>query len=1013
MLGLLAALLVATPAAAQAAGVASSANAAEQVPVCGPALVGMASCSSIRLLRQDVNWHGRHLPHAMRGRALLGKHSPEAVLPDASEPTPAGYLPSELQAAYGLTAASASDGATQTVALVDAYDDPNAEADLAVYRSQFGLAACSTANGCFAKVNQTGGTSYPSPNTGWSEEISVDLDMVSAICPHCHILLVEASSPTFGNLGAAEDYAAAHANAVSNSYGAEQFSEETALDSYYTHSGVVITASAGDSGERAEYPASSPFVTAVGGTSLTKAEKTPRGWSETVWSDTGSGCSEYEPEPEWQPHTTTCSHRTVADVSADANPNTGVAVYDSYKETGWLVFGGTSVASPIIASVYALAGEASHFTVTSADSDAAEDLYLDSASLNKVTSGENGTCGTYLCNAADSLASYEGHEYFDYNGPTGNGTPNGIGAFRVAAPPGAPTLSVAPGNGTVHLSWTAPSEGGAPITGYEIYRGTTSGGEALLKTVGDVTSYEDASAHDGTTYYYKVAAVNASGTGADSNEVSALPVSGTWSGTFGASGYDLAAWNGEEDLTQMPAAKVELLEGSRYVWASSTSEERALESPSGLTREAATYYDSSQLRLTLHFTSAYKGELHLYALDWDSTVRRETISVDGQSAVLSSSFHEGVWVSLPIEVKAGETLAITVTREAGANAVLSGIFLGNGGAPPSLPLTSAPQGTWSGSPDTVYGASGYDLAAFNGEEDLTQMPAAKVELLEGSRYVWAGSTSEARALESPSALTREAATYYDSGTLRIRLHFSSAYKGELHLYALDWDSTARRETIAVGGQSAVLSSSFHEGAWVSLSIEVGAGESLTITVTREAGANAVLSGIFLGGAGPVPSLPISTSPEGNWSPAYGASGYDLAAWKGEEDLVEMPSAKVELLAGSRYVWASSTSEERALESPSGPGTREAATYYDSGTLRIGLHFSSAYKGELHLYALDWDSTVRRETISVDGQSAVLSSSFHEGAWVSLPIEVKAGETLTITVTHEAGANAVLSGIFLG
>jgi subtilase family serine protease len=174
----------------------------------------------------------------------------------------------------------------------------------------------------------------------------------------------------------------------------------------------VITASAGDGGYGVEYPAASPFVTAVGGTSLTTASST-RGWAETVWSGTGSGCSAYEANPGWQPKTTYCTTRTVADTSADANPSTGVAVYDSYGQSGWLVFGGTSVASPIIASVYALANNAS--------SETAGSLY--GASLNRVTSGTNTrSCSTYLCNAADSLVT-------GYNGPTGNGTPNGTSGF--------------------------------------------------------------------------------------------------------------------------------------------------------------------------------------------------------------------------------------------------------------------------------------------------------------------------------------------------------------------------------------------------------------------------------------------------------------------------------------------------------------------------------------------------------------------------------------------------------
>ncbi|HCI80947.1 MAG TPA: peptidase S8, partial [Ktedonobacter sp.] len=243
----------------------------------------------------------------------------------------------------------------------------------------------------------------------------LDLDMVSAICPNCHILLVEASSASLTNLGAAVNEAAKlGATEISNSYGGGESSSDTSYDTtYYNHPGIAITASAGDSGYGAQYPAASQYVTAVGGTSLTKASNA-RGWSETVWSGTGSGCSSYDPKPSWQTDSG-CSHRTVGDVSAVADPNTGVAVYDSYVyqgASGWLVFGGTSVASPIIASVYALAGNATSVTYGSYS-------YSHTSSLNDVTSGSNGSCGgTYLCTGEPG-----------YDGPTGNGTPNGTGAF--------------------------------------------------------------------------------------------------------------------------------------------------------------------------------------------------------------------------------------------------------------------------------------------------------------------------------------------------------------------------------------------------------------------------------------------------------------------------------------------------------------------------------------------------------------------------------------------------------
>ena len=363
---------------------AGAGNAQHVARVCGAAAPGYARCHA--LIRVD------------------------GVTPNASSPS--GYNPADLQSAYNLPSATAGSG--QTVAIVDAYDDPSAESDLGVYRSQFGLSACTTANGCFRKVNQSGGTKYPKANGGWAQEISLDLDMVSAVCPNCHILLVEASSNSFANLSAAVDEAAAlGANAISNSYGGGEYSNEVSDQSHYNHPGAAVTASSGDSGYGVQFPAASQFVTAVGGTSLSR-DGSARGWGETAWSGAGSGCSAYIAKPSWQTDAG-CARRTVADVSADADPNTGVSVYDSFAyrgQSGWLVFGGTSVASPIIASVYALAGNAATVNYGSYP-------YSHVSALFDVISGSNGSCGgSYLCTAGPG-----------YDGPTGLGTPNGSAGF--------------------------------------------------------------------------------------------------------------------------------------------------------------------------------------------------------------------------------------------------------------------------------------------------------------------------------------------------------------------------------------------------------------------------------------------------------------------------------------------------------------------------------------------------------------------------------------------------------
>jgi len=351
-------------------------------PVCGPVPAGYARCLALRVTGS------RHL---------------------SADAGPAGYHPADLKSAYKLT----SGGTGQTVAIIDAFDDPNAESDLAVYRAQFGLPPCTTANGCFKKVDQTGGTTYPPPNVGWAAEISLDLDMVSATCKMCHILLVEATNNSIANLAAAVNRAAIlGATEISNSYGGAEFPSETSFASSYHHPGIPITASSGDSGfsAGAQVPAAYRTLTAVGGTNLLP-KANARGWREKVWSGAGSGCSAFITKPSWQLDTG-CSNRTIADVSAVADPATGVSVYDTYGLGGWVVFGGTSASAPIIASVYALAGNGS--TINNASF-----AYAHTASLFDVKRGSNGSCGgTYSCTGLPG-----------YDAPTGLGTPNGVGAF--------------------------------------------------------------------------------------------------------------------------------------------------------------------------------------------------------------------------------------------------------------------------------------------------------------------------------------------------------------------------------------------------------------------------------------------------------------------------------------------------------------------------------------------------------------------------------------------------------
>jgi hypothetical protein len=361
----------------------------------------------------------------------------------ASAPSTIPYAPSDLQSAYNLAAASAADGTGVRVAIVDAYADPNLASDLAAYREYYGLPACTAASGCLKILNESGGTSLagiPADSTdGWEFEQSLDVDMVSAICPNCSITVYEAKSTSLADLGTAENSAASASKFVSNSwYGADSPGESYYDTAYFNHPGVVTAFASGDNGYMATYPASSQLVTSVGGTYLSKDSSTARGWTETVWNDslgaTASGCSSGEPKPSWQSDSG-CANRTENDVAAIADGPEGVSVYDSYGSAavcgGWCWGGGTSAATPIVTATYALAGTPAANTYPS------EYLYQNASSggFNRVTSGTDGTCESdrlYLCDASHSLSD-------GYNGPTGWGTPDGVSAFKSTS---ADTVSV-------------------------------------------------------------------------------------------------------------------------------------------------------------------------------------------------------------------------------------------------------------------------------------------------------------------------------------------------------------------------------------------------------------------------------------------------------------------------------------------------------------------------------------------------------------------------------------------
>jgi len=377
----LAGALVATAAAAPVAAAAAAASTHRSRAVCTKPRPGFAHCDAV--LRLD----------------------PRTGLPQRTA-APAGLSPADIEGAYGLPSGG---GAGRLVAIVDAYDDPHAEADLASYRATFGLPACTRASGCLQISGQDGAPGLPAANPSWSEEISLDLDAVSAACPGCRIALVEATTSSLTDLGAAVRTAAALPGvvAISNSYGGAISAGAARLAATWSAPGAWVVASSGDGGYGVEVPAALPSVVAVGGTTLTLSGHARR--RETAWSGSGSGCSTLA-KPAWQ-RTRSCAGRAVADVAADADPATGLAVYDTVGSAGgWLQVGGTSLAAPLVAGVHAQAGSAS------ADARA---LYAPDAAVADVTSGRDGTCTPkVLCTAGAG-----------WDGPTGVGSPDGLAGW--------------------------------------------------------------------------------------------------------------------------------------------------------------------------------------------------------------------------------------------------------------------------------------------------------------------------------------------------------------------------------------------------------------------------------------------------------------------------------------------------------------------------------------------------------------------------------------------------------
>ena len=493
--------------------------------VCPPVPAGFARCAAEALVRRSD--HARVRPHVHGGPTFTqvfptgARGIPSARPADAATGVapPEPGTPAWLQQAYDLTYLSQTAGVDDTVAIVDVGDDPTAESDLGVFRSAYGLPACTTADGCFKKVNQSG-TSSPLPTAAgsdWQPEESLDLDAVSALCPNCKILLVEANSNSDGDLDdGVIEAATLNANQISNSWAAPSGSP---IGGTYTFSTTAVIAATGDSGYVGNgtdnYPAALAGVTAAGGTSLAPATGggSARGFSESAWSledgwGGGSGCDLNEQKPPYQ-HDVGCTGRAYSDVSADADPDTGLMIYDS-ETGGWWQYGGTSLASPLIAAYEAITG-----VDTGVDGPTPQWAYNDSALLNDPTSGSNGDCDSaifYICDAG-----------LGYDGPTGIGS---ISGAVVQGAPGIGGPSFGYGMGNTYTAGVGPTTAtlgggvypnGLDTTYYWQYGPTTSygsqtagvdigAGQAPVSATGALSGLAP-----GTTYHYRLIAHNTDG----------------------------------------------------------------------------------------------------------------------------------------------------------------------------------------------------------------------------------------------------------------------------------------------------------------------------------------------------------------------------------------------------------------------------------------------------------------------------------------------------------------------
>ena len=488
---------------------------------------------------------------------------------------------------------------------------------------------------------------------------------------------------------------------------------------------------------------------------------------------------------------------------------------------------------------------------------------------------------------------------------------------------------------------------------------------------------------------------------------------GSWAGIYGTQGYDIVS-----GPTSLPSGDTASPSGqSTYTWTTSSSDPRALQIPGSSNRVAAVWYSATKFTVNVNLSDGQPHDLELYFLDWDNKGRAETVQISdaNTNSVLDtetiSAFTSGVY----LDWKVSGNLIITITRTAGTNAVLNGLFLDSTSAPP--PATTASfikqdpttQGSWSG----VYGAQGYDIVS-----GPTSLPAGDTATPSGqSTYTWTTSSSDPRALQVPGSSNRVAAVWYSATKFTVNVNLSDGQTHDLELYFLDWDNKGRAETVQISdaNTNSVLDteniSAFSSGVYLDWKVS----GNLLITITRQAGANAVLNGLFLDPtSAPPPAATASfikqdATTQGSWSGVYGAQGYDIVSGP-----TSLPAGDSAAPSGqSTYTWTTTSSDPRALQVP-GSSNRVAAVWYSATKFTVNVDLNDGQPHDLELYFLDWDNKGRAETVQISdaNTNSVLDTETISAFTSGVYLDWKVSGNLLITITRQAGANAVLNGLFL-